>query len=234
MALSDNSSNKESEVSATEKTEVTESFWTPGRVLISLIVLGLIIAYGWSKLESKKVATNNKPANRAANAPAEANNPPPAFVSLPQDLRDTKLQTLDGESLKLADFADKVMIVNIWATWCGPCRLEMPELVKFDNEYRSRGLVVLGLATSYNERNDPTHVKEYVRSQNVSYKIIWDDGTLAGPLVQMVGAQSVIPQSFVISRDGRIVKHFQGFNPYSTPQLMRQAIEEALNDKGKA
>ena len=234
MALSDNSSNKESEVSATEKTEVTESFWTPGRVLISLIVLGLIIAYGWSRWESKKVATNNGPANRAATVPPAANNPPPAFVSLPQDLRDTKLQTLDGESLKLADFANKVMIVNIWATWCGPCRLEMPELVKFDNEYRSRGLVVLGLATSYNERNDPTHVKEYVRSQNVSYKIIWDDGTLAGPLVQMVGAQSVIPQSFVISRDGRIVKHFQGFNPYSTPQLMRQAIEEALNDKGKA
>src|SRR5438552_10126897 len=165
MALSDNSSNKESEVSATEKTEVTESFWTPGRVLISLIVLGLIIAYGWSRWESKKVATNNGPANRAATVPPAANNPPPAFVSLPQDLRDTKLQTLDGESLKLADFADKVMIVNIWATWCGPCRLEMPELVKFDNEYRSRGLVVLGLATSYNERNDPTHVKEYVRSQ---------------------------------------------------------------------
>ena len=234
MALSDNSSAKESEVSATKKTEVKESFWTPGRVLISLIVLGLIISYGWSKWESKKVATNNTPANRAGNLPAEANNPPPAFVSLPQDLRDTKLQTLDGESLKLADFADKVMIVNIWATWCGPCRLEMPELVKFDNEYRSRGLVVLGLATSYNERNDPTHVKEYIRSQNVSYKIIWDDGTLAGPLVQMVHAQSVIPQSFVISRDGRIVKHFQGFNPYSTPQLMRQAIEEALNDKGKA
>jgi thiol-disulfide isomerase/thioredoxin len=238
MALSDNSSANETKVSSAKETEseAKESFWTPGRVLISLVALGLIIAYGWSRWESKKVATNAT-ANRAANAPPAANNPPPAFVSLTPDIRETKLQTIDGESLKLSDFADKVLIVNIWATWCGPCRLEMPELVKFDNEYRSRGLVVLGLATSYNERNDPTHVKEYVRSQNVSYKIIWDDGTLAGPLVQMVHAQSVIPQSFVISRDGRIVKHFQGFNPYSTPQLMRQAIEEALNDKsdkGKA
>jgi peroxiredoxin len=49
-----------------------------------------------------------------------------------------------------------------------------------------------------------------------------------------VAGRSVIPQSFVISRDGRIVKHFQGFSPLSTPQLMRQAVEEALNDKGKA
>jgi len=196
-----------------------------------MIVLGLIIAFGWSKWESKNVAVT-PPANRAANAPPLANNPAPAFVSLPQDLRDAKLQTLDGESLKLSDFADKVMIVNIWATWCGPCRLEMPELVKLSNEYKSRGLVVLGLATTYNERNEPEHVKEYVRSQNVPYKIIWDDGTLAGPLVQLVQGRSVIPQSFVISRDGRIVKHFSGFNPYSTPQQMKQAVEDALNDKG--
>jgi hypothetical protein len=68
----------------------------------------------------------------------------------------------------------------------------------------------------------------------VPYKIIWDDGTLAQPLVQLVGGRSVIPQSFVIARDGRIVKHFTGYSELSTPQLMRQAIEEALNDKGKA
>ena len=60
-------------------------------------------------------------------------------------------------------------------------------------------------------------------------------GVLAAqPLLQAVQARSVIPQSFVISRDGRIVKHFQGFSPLSTPQLMRQAIEDALNDKSKA
>jgi peroxiredoxin len=110
----------------------------------------------------------------------------------------------------------------------------MPELVKMSNEYKARGLVVLGIATSYNERNDMAHVKEYVKSQNILYKIIWDDGTLAAPLVQAVNAKSVIPQSFVISRDGRIVKHFQGFDIYSTPQRMRQAIEDALNEKAKA
>ena len=211
-----------------------KSFWTPGRVVLTLVGVGLISALGLSSCNSNEV-TNNAPANRVTNAPA-ANNaqPPVASPNLPQELRDTKLQTLDGESLKLSDFADKVVVLNIWATWCGPCRLEMPELVKISNEYKSRGLVVLGLATTYNEHNDPVHVKEYIRSQNVPYKIIWDDGTLASPLVQMVNSRSVIPQSFVISRDGRIVKHFQGFNQYSTPQLMRQAIEEALNDKGKA
>lgn len=211
-----------------------KSFWTPGRVVLTLAGVGLISAWGLSSCNSNEVATNNAPANRVTNAPATNNaQPPAASLNLPQQLLDTKLQTLDGESLKLSDFNDKVLIINIWATWCGPCRQEMPELVKISNEYKSRGLVVLGLATSYNEHNDQAHVKEYVHTQNVPYKIIWDDGTLAAPLVQMVNAQSVIPQSFVISRDGRIVKHFQGFNSYSTPQLMRQAVEEALNDKGK-
>jgi thiol-disulfide isomerase/thioredoxin len=211
-----------------------KSFWTPGRIVLTVAGVGLISALGLSSCNSNEVTTNNAPANRVVNAPATNAPPPAASLNLPQQLRDTKVQTLDGGSLKLSDFADKVLIVNIWATWCGPCRQEMPELVKISNEYKTRGLVVLGLATTYNERNDQAHVKEYIRAQNVPYQIVWDDGTLSAPLVQMVQAQSVIPQSFVISRDGRIVKHFTGYNPYSTPQLMRQAIEEALNDKGKA
>ena len=72
-----------------------------------------------------------------------------------------------------------------------------------------------------------------MKEHNVPYQIIWDDGTLAGPLVQAVQGRSVIPQSFVISRDGKIVKHFSGFNAYQTPQLMRQAIEDALGIKEK-
>src|SRR2546423_11631930 len=110
----------------------------------------------------------------------------------------------------------------------------MPELVKVSNDYKDRGVIVLGLATTSNERDDQQHVKDYIKAQNVPYQIIWDDGTLAGPLVEAVQGRSVIPQSFVISRDGKIVKHFSGFNAYQTPQLMRQAIEDALGAKGQA
>ncbi len=212
-------------------------------MLLTLVAVGLLGALGLSSCNSSDVP-NNTPANRVTTAPPTnappvkappaTGAPPAAFVSLPQNLRDTKLQILDGESVKLSDFADKVLIVNIWATWCGPCRQEMPELVKMNNEYKARGLVVLGLATSYNEHNDQAHVKDFIHAQNINYRIVWDDGTMAGPLVQLVQGQSVIPQSFVISRDGRIVKHFQGFNPYSTPQLMRQAVEEELSTKAKA
>ena len=231
MAVTE-SSKKATEVQSPETEKA--SFWTPGRVAITLIVGVLVVGYAisrWSSNGNIKTTTTTTP---AANRPG---NPPPrtaplAVVPLPVGLRETSVQTIDGESLKLSDYADKVVVLNIWATWCGPCRLEMPELVKISNEYKARGLVVLGIATTYNEQNDPQRVKNFVKAQSVPYKIIWDDGTLAAPLVQAVQGRSVIPQSFVISRDGHIVKYFSGFNVYQTPQLMRQAIEESLNSKG--
>jgi len=233
MAEAEGSSKNTNEVSSNEAEK--SSFWTPGRVAITLAAAVLIVGYGISRWSSNENTARNTTVNRAPNGTTVATAPaaaaPAAPVALPQGLRETALQTIDGEALKLSDYADKVVVLNIWATWCGPCRLEMPELVKISNEYKTRGLVVLGLATTYNEQNDPQRVKNYVKSQNVPYKIIWDDGTLAGPLVEAVQGRSVIPQSFVISRDGQIVKHFSGFNPGSTPVFMRQAIEDALNNK---
>ena len=206
-----------------------ESFWTGGRVAVSVIIAGLIIWYAVARNSSKNVAPPSR-VNTPATKPLSGNNPgaPPAFVAIPTEIRDRTVRTLDGDSLKLSDFENKVLIVNIWAVWCGPCRMEMPELIKISNEYKSRGLVVLGLATAFNE-NKP-QVEEFVKSNNIPYKIIFDDGTLEGPLVQAVQGRSVIPQSFIISRDGKIVKHFSGFNASQTPKLMRDAIEEALGN----
>ena len=234
MALPKDSSTNPTENQKASDQEGKSSFWTPGRLTITLVVGVLLVGYGISRWSSPSSVPNSTvPANLTAKQPAARTVAPrPAVVPLTQELRDTSVQTIDGDSLKLSDYANKVVVINIWATWCGPCRLEMPELVKISHDYKDRGLVVLGLATTYNEKNDPQRVKDYVKAQQVPYKIIWDDGTLAAPLVEAVQGRSVIPQSFVISRDGKIVKHFSGFNVLSTPQLMRAAIEESLNSKG--
>jgi thiol-disulfide isomerase/thioredoxin len=212
-------------------------FWPA--VAIFLICGSAVFALaGCSSRDQTNVSGVASPSPATTSNPARSTAPsrivPSGPVALSQEIRETKVKTLDGGSLKLSDYDNKVVVVNLWATWCGPCRQEMPDLIKLNQEYKSRGLVVLGLATTYNERDDPEHVKEFIKAQNVDYKILWDDGALAGPLVQSVNGRSVIPQSFVISRDGKIVKHFSGFNALSTPTLMRQAVEEALNDKSKA
>lgn len=211
-------------------------FWTPARIVLSSVVGSLVLVSGLSSCNSGdrgNQAESASPVNPSK--PVAVSRPAiTGPVALSAEIRDTQVKTLDGGSLKLSDFDNKVVVVNIWATWCGPCRQEMPDLVKLNQEYKSRGLVVLGLATTYNENRGQEYVKEFVKAQKVDYKILWDDGALAGPLVQAMNGRGVIPQSFVISRDGRIMKHFQGFSPHSTPTLMRQAVEEALNDKGKA
>jgi peroxiredoxin len=228
--------------SSNESGGQANKFVTPTKVVVACLVIGLGLAIWLTSCSSNDQpgsgTARQSPAqnSRVVVPPQQQATPvkPTGPVALPTELRDKQVATLDGKSLKLSDYDKKVVVLNIWATWCGPCRLEMPDLVKLNQEYKSRGLIVLGLATSYNERNDQEHVKEFLKKQNIDYKILWDDGGLAQPLVQIMGGRSVIPQSFVISRDGRIVKHFQGFSPLSTPALMRQAVEEALSDKGKA
>ena len=228
---------------ATEHNPKSSGFFTPMRIVTvcALAAIGIAI---W--LSSSR--TNQQPSAPAASATPMAQNNPAApnvvapntaapvvtAVPLADSIRQTKVKTIDGGSLKLADFKNKVVVVNLWATWCGPCRMEMPDLVKLNNEYKSRGLVVLGVATTYNERDNLAGVKEFVKAQKVDYKVLWDDGALAEPLKQTVNGRNNIPQSFVISRDGKITRHFIGFNPLSTPTLMRQAVEDALTVKGKA
>src|SRR5438105_15437862 len=115
-------------------------FWTPARIVLTVVVLAALSALGLSSCNSNESNTNgvasSSPASGTTNPPRAANAPPPvvAPVALPQQVRDLKLQTIDGEALKLSDYADKVVVVNIWATWCGPCRTEMPDLVKLNHE----------------------------------------------------------------------------------------------------
>jgi thiol-disulfide isomerase/thioredoxin len=174
------------------------------------------------------VNSSTAPANTAA-PPSNAGAVP--SIPLPPALLDTPLTTIDGKTLKLSDYNGKVVVINMWATWCGPCRIETPELVKMSQEYKARGVEFIGLTTKGNDP-DVEPIKQFVREEQVPYKTVWDDGRFAGPLTQAVRARAVIPQSFVISTTGSILKHFEGFNQVDTPRKLREAIEQALNYKG--
>jgi thiol-disulfide isomerase/thioredoxin len=206
-----------------------QNFWTTPRLALTFVAVALLAAFGFSSCgsDAPKGATGNTVATNPAapsgtkptvtvqpNAPAPG--PPTEPVILPASLRDQALKDIDGKSLKLSDYSGKVLIVNMWATWCGPCRMETPELIKLHNDYKSRGLEVIGLATQQNDA-DLDAVKDFVKEQKVDYKVVYDDGSLAGPLVQMTRG-----------RDGHIIGHFEGYSPVSTPPKLREAIEKAL------
>jgi peroxiredoxin len=91
-------------------------------------------------------------------------------------------------------------------------------------------LEVVGLSTE-NAEDSADNVREFVHNYNVDYRVGWSGPEVAIALMQ---GRDAIPQSFIISRDGRVVKRFIGFNPISTPDQIREAVQEALNQKSAA
>jgi cytochrome c biogenesis protein CcmG/thiol:disulfide interchange protein DsbE len=216
-----------------KKSESGKRLWTPGRLAFTVVVLSLFAAFGISSCSSsdeKRAPSASVPVN---NAPPATRNVPPApapITTLPSSVIDAELRAAAGAPIKLSNYSGKVLLVNLWATWCGPCRLETPELVKLHKEFRSQGVEVVGLSTE-NPDSSAESVKRFVKDFDVDYRIGWATPEVAITLMQ---GRDAIPQSFVISRNGRVVKRFVGFNPISTPPQIKEAIQEALNEKAAA
>jgi len=203
--------------------QVTKKFWTPIRLLWTFAALITLAVIGTS-CNSNEVTpvTSSGPASSTTNPTS------PVLNSVPANIMQAAMQDAKGGQIRLSDYSGKVLLVNLWATWCGPCRLETPELVRLHKEFQPRGVEMVGLSTENPEASAET-VREFVRAYNVDYQVGWATPEVALTLMQGRGS---IPQSFIITRDGRIMKRFIGFSPQSTPPQLRQALEDALAAKG--
>jgi thiol-disulfide isomerase/thioredoxin len=154
---------------------------------------------------------------------------PSVSIAVPEGLWKADLETIDGKKIKLSDYAGKVVILNLWATWCQPCRVETPDLIELSGEYKDKGVQVIGIATQENESQGGIQgVKDFARGYKIPYEMVYTDGTFTGPLVQLVNGRAVIPQSFVLSKSGKFVAHFSGFSPTQTPPKLRAVIDQAV------
>jgi thiol-disulfide isomerase/thioredoxin len=202
-------------------------FWTPLRLAATVIVLGLLAAFGVSSCNSNDPSAKNSPGSATANRPSARVNA--GLLSLPAKILDVENKAASGtDPIKLADYSGKVLLINLWATWCGPCRMETPELVRLHKEFQSRGVEMIALSTEDPDASSQM-VANFVREYEVDYRVGWANREVAITLMQ---GRTSIPQSFIIARDGRIVKRFIGFNPETTPPQIKQALEEALVEKG--
>jgi peroxiredoxin len=198
-------------------------FWTPLRVVSTVIVLSLLALF--ASCNANDVTTNSNSPSR----PVEPKtNTASSLTPVPPNVLEAQLQTVDGSSIKLSNYSGKVLLVNLWATWCGPCRTETPELVRLHKEFQSRGVEMIGLSTE-NPEASAESVREFVRDFNVDYHIGWATPEVALALMQ---GRASIPQSFIITREGKILMRFVGFSPTTTPPRLRQALEDALAAKG--
>lgn len=176
-------------------------------VLLAAILSGIYMKEGRERMPSSEAADE-----------AEA---------LSAEVMQTSFKMVDGESKKLADYTGKVLVIDIWATWCNPCRQEIPHLIEMANLYRDKGVEVIGLTTEDPE-SDLQTVKDFSQEFKINYPVGW-----AEPISeQLMNGRDGIPQTIIIGRDGKVKRHFVGFNrAISVPQL-KEALDEAVAEGG--
>lgn len=121
---------------------------------------------------------------------------------------DFSLRNLDGQQVSLSSYRGKVVLVNFWATWCGPCQVEMPHLQKIYTELSPQGLVILGISA-----DDPkldAAVKPLVKSKGLTYPILRDPDTR---VVSQFNPSKTLPFNVLVGKDGKIAAVHAGYNP---------------------
>ena len=113
------------------------------------------------------------------------------------------LQTLDGKNVSLTDFRGKAVLVNFWATWCGPCKIETPWLVELQNEYGSQGLQVVGVAMDDSGKDE---IAQFAKDMGVNYPVLLGKEAVG----DAYGGVPALPESFFVGRNGKIIDRIIG------------------------
>ena len=158
-------------------------------ILTGIICAVAIMVYG----VSRKSGTSKAQAAGSTAAVSAPRKPAPDF----------ELKTLDGRTVKLSDFRGKAMVVNFWATYCGPCRVEMPWLIDFYARYKTQGLEIVGVSM---DDGDQEQVAAFVKEFNVNYTIVMGNHAVG----DAYGGARFLPQTFLVDREGRITKSIVG------------------------
>jgi peroxiredoxin len=128
-----------------------------------------------------------------------------AFAQAPgSDAPAWELKDLDGKAVKLADFKGKVVVLDFWATWCPPCRAEIPGFIELQKQYGEKGLAIVGVSL---DQAGAATVKAFVEKNKMNYPVVMGDDTT----VKAYGGINGIPTTFVIDRKGKIAGKHIGF-----------------------
>jgi len=127
------------------------------------------------------------------------------------------LQDPQGRTIRLGDFKGKVRLIDVWASWCGPCRMIIPHLNRLYDRYRGEGLVVIGVSVD----NSPGDVVEFARTVRLGYPV----GMMNREVSELLGDSNAIPTSYLIDRSGRVRRKFIGF---VEPETIEREVKRFL------
>lgn len=146
--------------------------------------------------------------------------------TLTERLRTHELKSLDQGTFTLGDFTGRILVVNLWASWCGPCRSEVPEYEKVRKEYAGRPVEFIALTTE-DPRTATARVNQFVRDFKFGFRLGWADRETA---LALMNGRNAIPQTLVISSDGRVISHWTGYSRGQGGDRLRQTLQQALSE----
>lgn len=129
------------------------------------------------------------------------------YPPVSKEIMQSELTKIDGTKFKLEDYKGKVVLVNLWATWCGPCREEIPDFVELQDQYRDKNFEVVGIDVDENE--DAEMIKKFGEKFNINYALAKSESDFHRQFLKITKVDA-IPQTFIIDREGRLVGAFVG------------------------
>jgi thiol-disulfide isomerase/thioredoxin len=179
---------------------------------LALVVVGLIVA--------AMLYFGMHAARRSGSTPSiTKSSPAPDFT----------LESLDGKNMRLSDLRGKAVLLNFWATWCGPCKIETPWLVELQNQYGSQGLQVIGVAMDDSGKED---IAKFAKDMGVNYPVLLGKEAVG----DAYGGVPALPETFFIGRDGKIVDKIIGLKGRAEIEdSIRKALDtQAVNSQPAA
>jgi len=171
------------------------------RRLVLIIVAILVLLSLYEVATHRSHHSNGRPGTIGSTAPAFS------------------LQDLSGKPLSLADYSGKVVLLNFWATWCTPCRGEIPQFVDFQNTYGPQGLQLIGISMD----DDAKPVQEFYQQFKMNYPVAVGNANLAESYGGVLG----LPVTFLIGRDGHIAAKYVGATDLNALQQKLQSLLQA-------
>jgi thiol-disulfide isomerase/thioredoxin len=192
--------------------------------LALVLSLGILLVASCKKRETAVTETAGTAASTGTSSQTAGTTAAPSTAPVGIEVGSTMPEYaaawLDGSKFELASRRDKVVLLNVWATWCGPCRYEIPELQRMHNEYAAKGFEVIGVSV---DEGTPDGVKAFAAEQKMTYPLALDpDGNIANLL-----QTSVLPTTVLVDRTGKIVWKRYGAILENDAEL-KKAIETSL------
>jgi len=200
---------------------------------ITLFILAVFAWAGWANWEHRKQAAERAAAATAKAEQANGQTADAMFSSSPllgKQAPDFQLENLQGKKMTLADYKGKALLINFWATWCGPCKLETPWLVELAKQYEPKGFEILGIDAENDDvkpsdsagwAKDKAAVQRFVKEEKMPYPVLLGGDSIS----KAYGDFDAMPTSFWVDRSGKVIAVQMGITSKSD---MEEKIQKAM------